>query len=198
SASSFYSANFLPARAIDGDLNTSWFTLPGDAANLGAHPYIEVDFVQDVTVTEVDLFGNRSFPDGFDFFAGKVQLFDQDDNILFDSGVLDLPAPVRDLVVPVPSTEHVRRVRFTATADESLEPGLAEIMVQGSATITGLDPVLKWSWTGSSVAPDYAQVIVTPIVANLTDDNGDGVIDENDVPDIVFPSSNRLDGSLCS
>jgi len=59
-------------------------------------------------------------------------------------------------------------------------------------------PVLEWEWTGSPVEPSFNQPIVTPIVVNLTDDNGDGQVNENDVPDILFQTSNRLDGSLCS
>jgi hypothetical protein len=34
--------------------------------------------------------------------------------------------------------------------------------------------------------PAHNQVMMAPMVANLTDDNGDGAIDENDVPDVVF------------
>lgn len=53
-------------------------------------------------------------------------------------------------------------------------------------------PVEKWHYTvtdkmegasSSRVAPGIVQ---TPIVINLTDDNGDGVVDENDIPDVVF------------
>lgn len=36
--------------------------------------------------------------------------------------------------------------------------------------------------------PDSNQVVVTPAVANLDDDNGDGRIDERDIPEIVFLS----------
>src|SRR5690606_9927655 len=38
--------------------------------------------------------------------------------------------------------------------------------------------------------PDWVHVMMTPMVANLNDDNGDGVIDEKDVPDIVFNTFN--------
>ena len=44
------------------------------------------------------------------------------------------------------------------------------------------DPEVQWSWDGSDGDTD---VVATPIVANLTDDNGDGEIDLCDVPDIV-------------
>src|SRR5205823_1626414 len=87
--------NFPPQRAIDGDLNTSWFTARGDAANLGTHPFIEAVFPSTVTVSQVQLFGNREFATGFDLLAGFVQLFDAQGAELFNSGVFNLPAPDR-------------------------------------------------------------------------------------------------------
>jgi hypothetical protein len=54
-----------------------------------------------------------------------------------------------------------------------------------------LAPKLKWTWSGSSHAPAHDQVMMAPMVANLTDDNGDGKIDRNDVPDVVFSSFDR-------
>jgi hypothetical protein len=47
-------------------------------------------------------------------------------------------------------------------------------------------PQVDWTWTGSTTVPDHNQVMMQPIVVPLTDDNGDGAIDERDVPDIVF------------
>lgn len=40
-------------------------------------------------------------------------------------------------------------------------------------------PEEDWAWTGGDV-------MMTPAVGNLTDDNGDGTIDENDIPDVAF------------
>ena len=53
-------------------------------------------------------------------------------------------------------------------------------------------PLLQFNWPRClnggvpSEHPSYIRVIVMPIVANMTDDNGDGVVNEDDVPDIVF------------
>jgi hypothetical protein len=44
------------------------------------------------------------------------------------------------------------------------------------------EPMLEWSWTGGG---GYSHSIVTPLVANLTDDNQDGEIDLCDIPDVV-------------
>lgn len=40
----------------------------------------------------------------------------------------------------------------------------------------------------NSPFPDSVQVVMTPLVANLTDDNGDGLIDEGDSPEVIFMS----------
>ncbi|MFK7987057.1 MAG: CARDB domain-containing protein [Sandaracinaceae bacterium] len=54
-----------------------------------------------------------------------------------------------------------------------------------------------WGGTSRSTAdapgspfPSSAQVVVTPLVANLDDDNGDGLIDERDFPEIIFMTFN--------
>ncbi len=45
----------------------------------------------------------------------------------------------------------------------------------------------EWAWTqDAEVLPEHDQIMASPMVANLTDDDGDGKIDQNDVPDVVF------------
>ncbi|CAM4243462.1 choice-of-anchor A family protein [Pseudoalteromonas ostreae] len=50
--------------------------------------------------------------------------------------------------------------------------------------------VEKWSWSGSEFLPEYDQIISTPIAVNLNDDNGDGVVDDKDVTDILAVTFN--------
>jgi len=52
--------------------------------------------------------------------------------------------------------------------------------------IGSFDPVAEWTWTVNPINAGYEQIMATPAVANLTDDNGDGLIDDEDVPDVVF------------
>jgi hypothetical protein len=47
-------------------------------------------------------------------------------------------------------------------------------------------PVLKASWGGQLVAPHGTDVMMAPIVIQLDDDNCDGKINEQDIPEIVF------------
>lgn len=50
-------------------------------------------------------------------------------------------------------------------------------------------PMVDWAWPmGGVSAPAFNQVMMTPMVANLTDDNTDGDINELDVPDVIFVS----------
>ena len=50
-------------------------------------------------------------------------------------------------------------------------------------------PTLLWHWDGDGAGvrlPAYRQVMMAPMVANLNDDNGDSVVDQDDIPDVVF------------
>lgn len=54
------------------------------------------------------------------------------------------------------------------------------------------DVTTEWTWTNLNA-------IMTPVIGNLTDDDGDGDVDEDDTPDIAFvgfTSSNISSGSL--
>ncbi|RMF85416.1 MAG: PASTA domain-containing protein, partial [Nitrospirae bacterium] len=120
-----------PQRIVDGDLNTSWFTAAGDAANLGATPYVEVTLAGDAQVTEIQMFGNRQFANGYDFYAGVFDLYDAAGNLLYTTGVVNLPAPDRDVTVSIPNVDGVRRIRFTATDDQANHNGFAELRILG-------------------------------------------------------------------
>jgi len=138
SASSF-TAGRSPEKVIDGEIQTSWFTAVGDAANNRSSPFIEVTLPVDGSVAQVRLVGNRRNPNGFDFFAGIFSAFDAAGNEIFNSGEVRLPAPNRDIAVPI-DLDNVRRVRFTSTADESNTPGLSEFQLISRPGGAGLDP----------------------------------------------------------
>jgi hypothetical protein len=54
---------------------------------------------------------------------------------------------------------------------------------------------IEWQWSGLGDEPTVDQIMVAPIVGNLTDDNGDGRIDESDTPDIVVVIFDSMDGA---
>ena len=69
-------------------------------------------------------------------------------------------------------------------------------------------PTIACRWTPPEAPPgasaeaielaSMSDVVMTPSVANLTDDNGDGVTDVFDTPDIVFVSFNRMANGCCT
>jgi RHS repeat-associated protein len=122
-----------PAMAADDDLGTSW------RGNLSLGPSLEVVFPQDVTVTQLQLFGLRDpflIANDQGSHVGFFQLFGADGTELLNTGGVDLPLPARDTQVNVPGIAGVRRVRFTTTESGTLDAiGFAELKVIGSALI---------------------------------------------------------------
>ncbi len=57
-----------------------------------------------------------------------------------------------------------------------------------SPDINSFEPKIKWEWTGSSILSTYDQVAMSPAIAQTNDDNNDGVINEDDIPDVIFIS----------
>ncbi len=62
-------------------------------------------------------------------------------------------------------------------------------------TVGSFDPVEEWAVTSFVTEPNSKHVIVTPVVGQLTDDDGDGDLDGDDTPDIAFVTSNRSTNS---
>ena len=77
---------------------------------------------------------------------------------------------------------------YEVAIDESCqgEAGVGEILSAG----------IEWQWTESEAFPGFDGVMAAPAIGNLTDDNGDGVIDDFDIPDIVFTAFQDRDYNL--
>ena len=74
-------------------------------------------------------------------------------------------------------------------------------MCREPSSAADFDPVVRWSWSGSSTLPAYDQVMNSPVVIPLNDTNGDGLVDGNDMPDVAFIAyggngSDRGDGVI--
>jgi hypothetical protein len=50
------------------------------------------------------------------------------------------------------------------------------------------NPTLKYAWGGQLVSPFSTDVMMAPIVVELDDDNCDGKVNEQDIPEIIFTS----------
>ena len=57
-------------------------------------------------------------------------------------------------------------------------------------------PEVEWTWPPTDGGHPHNQVMVTPVVGNMNDDNGDGVIDADDIPDVVFTAYGGLNPDL--
>ena len=81
--------------------------------------------------------------------------------------------------------------------DEICEPTVGRCVPRSAVEVCEfIPPVVPFApevgctWPSGTITvnPNSDRVVVAPIVGNLTDDNGDGVTDENDSPEIIFLS----------
>lgn len=64
------------------------------------------------------------------------------------------------------------------------------------ASVGTFNPVVKWRKSSWSVDSSSNNVMMAPIVVSLNDDNGDGLVDEEDTPDIVVITYSSSYGTL--
>jgi len=72
----------------------------------------------------------------------------------------------------------------------ALAPEEGEIGIDDTCVVVpdvgSFAPVVEWQWNTNVHQPGYDDIMSTPAVANLTDDNGDGRVDDADIPDVTF------------
>jgi RHS repeat-associated protein len=184
----------------DDSETTNWFT------GFAAGEFIEVTFPVPVTVRQLTAANPNGRPDGFGTSnpmscSGTVTLLDANRGVLHDSGIVNGPTgglhPSGTFTLNFPDVAGVRHIRYTSsgcTAGFGL--GFSGWKVLGSAPVS--TPAFGMSEKLQSLQGREAHS--TPIVINLTDDNGDGAIDANDIPDIAVPveagPNNQLRGEI--
>ncbi|MBL8619367.1 MAG: hypothetical protein JNM72_27380 [Deltaproteobacteria bacterium] len=84
-----------------------------------------------------------------------------------------------DTDAPVPSCPTEARPSGAVAVDDACI---------ASPTVGSFSPVIEWQWSSNPSHSGYAQNMATPAVGRLRDTNGDGIIGEGDVPDVVFTS----------
>jgi RHS repeat-associated protein len=183
---------FNVPEAINDDTLANWY-----AADSTPGQFIEIAFPEDVTVSGLRAGSASGRPDGLGSSlgyscSGNFRLHAADGTVLWDSGLVSHPstlpnqnlADINYYTPTVPNVSGVRSLRYELTsclATSAFPLGFSEIQVFG---------------TPSSTAPAFdagkrlhallgREVHSTPIIVNLSDDNADGRIDVNDVPDIV-------------
>ncbi|MBT8217954.1 MAG: DUF11 domain-containing protein, partial [Acidimicrobiia bacterium] len=154
-----------------------------ELANVGN---LDVFGAFDVAIFE-DLNGNGSFEPGTDNLLGTAPL----GSGLSAQDILTVDVPVAGNVLFRNSPLYAF-VDSGEAIDEHSEANNIDTAASACAAIPtpgDFAPVTEIAWpvpgTSDSFSRDSASV---PLVVQLTDDNGDGVRDENDIPDIVFVS----------
>ncbi len=92
--------------------------------------------------------------------------------------------PYRDAPVSI----FVDRAQTVIELDETNNVARSTTACTVVPDLGTLDAALKWHWSSSSTASASRYVVMAPMVGQTTDDNGDGQIDTNDIPDVVFVS----------
>ncbi len=185
-ASSEFIGNVKESLTDDSDAS-NWFS------NGNAGDFIEVTFPIDTTVTQLRALNPSGRPDGFGTSlgiscAGTFVFLDAARSVLFDSGLVNEPSgslhPSDIFTLDVPNLTGVRHIRYTVSGCTGNFPaGFSEWRVIGSAELT--TPAFGLGEKFQSLHGREAHS--TPLVVNLTDDNLDGAINADDIPDIIVP-----------
>jgi len=107
-----------------------------------------------------------------------------------DSGTAEpLPAPDTG---PVEGEPEDTAVPEDQTCADAVAPEDYAVPVDDTCvaepTVGSFAPTVEWQWQTDELYGAFTEVMSTPVVANLDDDNGDGRVDENDIPEIIFTS----------
>ena len=120
-----------PANAVDGKLQTSWFSAQDDSVAHGRKTWFQVTFPENVTVRRVTVLGNRepAWLEGFSILSGGVELLDADGKRLHyeetDGGG---KFHDYDFVFGKPML-GVRSIRFTALGDQGKKTQYGDVAI---------------------------------------------------------------------
>jgi uncharacterized repeat protein (TIGR01451 family) len=148
-----------------------------------------LDLSDDFTlVVFEDRNGDGLFTAAADNLLGQTTVTDP----VLAGGSASMPVPVSGTVLFVDNriSAFVDSGSEVAEHDETNNVGHSGEDCDRVPPPESFEPVLERSWPGSGVVePEVVDSLSSPVVVNLTDDNGDGKIDENDVPDVVFTTA---------
>ncbi|MBI5634421.1 MAG: VCBS repeat-containing protein, partial [Nitrospirae bacterium] len=131
-----------------------------------------------------NILGRFTYTNNLAAGAAETVAFPVSGNVLFRDNLINVMVDSGNAILEMDETNNLKN---TGQQCEYIPP------------VGQFNPIEKWKWTGSAILPAYKQVIQTPVVARIVDTNGDGVIDDKDVPAVIFISyySNYLaDGVL--
>jgi hypothetical protein len=118
-------------NALDGKLETSWFSASNDAAAKGTKPWFQVQFPTDQVVRRVTILGNRdpAWLNGYSILGGLLELLDKDRKVLkADEAVGKGEFHDFDFVFRKP-IRGVRFIRFTSLKDQGDQNPFGDIAI---------------------------------------------------------------------
>jgi len=124
-------------NALDGNIESSWFSAQDDSAAMGRKPWIQATFPEDVPVARVTILGNRDpqWLKGYTILSGSITLYDKSGKVLkteTNEGIGNF----RDFDFRFdPPVKGVRAVRFTSLKDQGNQTvhrdiGIAEVQIE--------------------------------------------------------------------
>jgi hypothetical protein len=103
-----------------------------------------------------------------------------------DSASVAVPASLRVVFRDAPLLAFVDAANVVRESDEGNNVSSSALASVYAGSLESSQPVVEWR----HVDPLRRFVRTSPVVANLTDDDGDGDIDERDVPDVIYVAEN--------
>lgn len=157
-----------------------------DIANRGTS-----NLTQDFTVNAfVDGNGNGVHDADNEPVIGTVRV--DDDLLVGDHTEVDIAVRAQMSFRDAPVAFIVDAEREVPEQDENNNFGSSLFGCRVTPSFIGDDGVrVKWHWRGLASNPLINSLNQTPTVAQFSDDNGDGVINEYDIPDIAFVAGRR-------
>ncbi len=147
--------------------------------NVAANPSVQV-------LAFYDANGNGAYDSGIDVSLGQATIAS---TIAVNSPtVVNITVNAQLLFRDAPISVWVDSTQAVAEANELNNIAATADACKTAPMVGTMKPKLKWAWTGSSVLPQFRQVMSVPIVAPIEDTNGDGKIDQNDIPGLIFHS----------
>ena len=84
------------------------------------------------------------------------------------------------------------------TSVEVIEVPVEDIECHYVPEVGVFSPVLECYWDDPEEKVNHDDVVMAPVVANLTDDNHDGAVDLKDTPDVAFLTYRREEDGCCN
>lgn len=185
---------YLPDLRITG---SSLSTTDPDSFALNGQFLVEVinagtsAVSQDFTLLAfIDANGNGRFDPGVEPEVGRVRV--TDDLPIGSATSVAIAVVAQTAFRDAPIAFWVDAENEVPEQDENNNTGSSLLGCRVSPAFIAGDTVYEaWRWSGLASNPQINSLNQVPVVVQLTDDNDDGLINEYDIPDLVFVAGRR-------